>query len=221
MKRYWLSLVTIFTLTATLALCGCGKNGDATETTDAADATDVADAAGKAADKAVVMIIAPQKFRDEELFDTKKVLEDAGATVKVASTSLDEATGMLRGTVTPDILVKDVKVADYDAVIFIGGSGASVYWDDATAHAIAKETVKADKVLGAICIAPVTLAKAGVLKDKNATVWKSEKQKLEDAGATYTGAAVEVDGKIITANGPKAAKQFGRAIANALAVADE
>ena len=217
MKRYRLLLVTTFTLTAALSLCGCGKNGNATETTDAPDAADAPDATGKT----VVMIIAPQKFRDEELFDTKKVLEDAGATVKVASTSLDEATGMLGGTVTPDILVKDVKVADFDAVLFIGGSGASVYWDDATAHAIAKDTVKANKILGAICIAPVTLAKAGVLKDKNATVWKSEKQKLEDAGATYTGAAVEVDGKIITANGPKAAKQFGRAIANALAVADE
>lgn len=211
MTRHCLFFITTFTLTATLILCGCGKDGDATEATDATDATG----------KTVVMIISPQNFRDEELFDTKKALEGAGATVTVASTSLDEATGMLDGTATPDILVKDIKVADFDAVIFVGGGGASVYWDDPAAHAIAKETVTSGKILGAICIAPVTLAKAGVLKDKNATVWKSEKSKLEDAGATYTGAAVEVDGKIITANGPKAAKQFGRAIAEALAVADE
>jgi protease I len=39
---------------------------------------------------------------------------------------------------------------------------------------------------------------------------------LEGKGAKYTGKSVEVDGNIITGNGPDAAREFGRAIAKAL-----
>jgi protease I len=35
---------------------------------------------------------------------------------------------------------------------------------------------------------------------------------LEKKGVKYTGRNVEVDGKIVTANGPEAAEEFGKAI---------
>jgi len=166
--------------------------------------------------KRVVMIIAYQDFRDEELQQPKRLLEKQGATVTLASSQLGVANGMLGAKATVDVLVKDVKVSDYDAVIFVGGSGADEYWDDATAHAIATETVNSGKLLCAICIAPVTLARASVLKGKRATVFSSERAKLEAEGAIYTGKSVEVDGKIITANGPNAATEFAKAIVKAL-----
>ncbi|MBM3237105.1 DJ-1/PfpI family protein [Candidatus Poribacteria bacterium] len=166
--------------------------------------------------KRVLMIIAYQNFRDEELLQPKGLLEKQGATVTLASSQLGVASGMLGAKATVDILVKDVKVSDYNAVIFVGGSGADEYWDDATAQAIVTETVNTGKLLCAICIAPVTLAKAGVLKGKRATVFSSERGKLEAEGAIYTGKNVEVDGKIITANGPNAAAEFARAIMKAL-----
>ena len=40
--------------------------------------------------------------------------------------------------------------------------------------------------------------------------------KLENAGARYTGSAVEKDGMIITGSGPQAAAQFGKTIAQTL-----
>jgi protease I len=119
---------------------------------------------------------------------------------------------MLGAKVTPDILLKDVNTDDYNAIVFVGGSGASEYWDDMVAHKIAKDTIKKQKTLAAICIAPVTLANAGVLSGKRATVWPSEADMLVKKGASYTGSAVEVDGKLITANGPAAAKEFAEAI---------
>jgi len=166
--------------------------------------------------KSVVMIIASRDFRDEELQEPMSVLEARGAQVTIACSVLGEVTGAKGMKVTPDILVDQVNVEDYHAVIFVGGPGATEYWDDPKAHSIAKETVAAGKVLGAICIAPVTLANAGVLDGKRATVFSSEKGKLEATGVTYTGADVEVDGKIITGNGPNAATKFGEAIAQAL-----
>ena len=166
--------------------------------------------------KKAVMIIAEKNFRDEELFEPKKILEAEGVKVIVVSTSFNTARGMLGGKVKPDMLLSEIKVDDYDAIIFVGGSGASQYWNDSLAHNIAKEAVEKNKVLGAICIAPVTLANAGVLRGKKATVWPSERGKIEARGAIYTGESVQIEGKIITAEGPQAARKFGEAIAKAL-----
>jgi len=166
--------------------------------------------------KKVVMIIAPQNFRDEELLQPKNILTEKGAEVVVASTSLETTEGMLGAEIKPDMLTGDIKPEDWDAIILIGGTGASVYWDDSSIHSLLNETVKQNKIVGAICIAPVTLANAGILSGKKATVFSSEVQKLKDKGAECTGKDVERDGNIITASGPQAAKEFGNAIAQAL-----
>jgi len=123
---------------------------------------------------------------------------------------------MLGAQVKPDLLLKDVAVSDYDAIVFVGGSGAQEYWNDPVAHAIAKEAVAQGKVLAAICIAPTTLAKAGVLQGKKVTAFSSEAGALKACGANYTGASVERDGLLITANGPQAATKFAEEIAKAL-----
>jgi len=67
-------------------------------------------------------------------------------------------------------------------------------------------------MVAAICIAPVILANAGLLKKKNATVFKSEIAAIEAKGAVYSGSGVTVDGNLITASGPDQAKQFGKEI---------
>lgn len=166
--------------------------------------------------KKVVMIIAPDNFRDEELLEPKQVLTEKGVEVKVASTSLETAKGMLGAEVKPDMLISDIKPEDWDAIILVGGTGASKYWENFSIHSMLNEAVKQNKIVGAICIAPVTLANAGILSSKKATVYQSEAQKLKDKGAEYTGKDVERDGNIITASGPPAAKEFGNAIAQAL-----
>jgi protease I len=166
--------------------------------------------------KKVVMIIAPENFRDEELFEPQKILTEKGVEVKIASASLETAKGMLGAEVNPDMLISDIKPEEWDAIILVGGTGASKYWDDASVHSILNEAVKLNKIVGAICIAPVTCANAGILAGKHATVYESEAGKLRDKGAVYSGASVQKDGNIITANGPPAAKEFGNAIAQAL-----
>jgi protease I len=168
------------------------------------------------AGKKVVMVIAPENFRDEELFEPKGLLEDKGVVVKVASTSLDTATGMLGGKFEPDMLISEIKLEEWDGIVLVGGTGASRYWEDTTIHSMLKQAVKQNKVIGAICIAPVTLANAGILKDRKATVYKTETKKLEAKGVKCTGKDVQRDGNIITANGPGAATFFGTVIAQAL-----
>ncbi len=172
-------------------------------------------------DKNVAIIIAFRDFRDEEYFITKQVLEEAGAKVMTFSTNLGKAVGVYGGEVEIDVLIDNLNVKDFDAVVFIGGAGAYKYVEDPKAHEIALSTIRENKILGAICIAPTILAKAGVLQGKKATVWSSPMDKstikiLEDNGAIYQDEDVVVDGKIITANGPAAAKKFGEAIVEVL-----
>lgn len=160
----------------------------------------------------VVLVIAEKNFRDEEYQHPKEVLLNAGIKVITASTSTKNAVGKLGLTVKPDVLLKDVKVDEIDGLFFIGGGGAEQYFDDKIALNLVKEVHDKGKIYGAICIAPVILANAGLLKNKKATVFSSEIDVIKEKSANYTKEDVVVDGKLITANGPAAAKSFGEAI---------
>ncbi|HRZ86208.1 MAG TPA: DJ-1/PfpI family protein [bacterium] len=162
--------------------------------------------------KKIVMIVAQQGFRDEELLTPLEMFRANGFGVTVASSSLDLAVGMLGTKIVPDVLFYDVDVKNYDAVVFVGGAGASVFWNDPSALQIAKQACADGKIVAAICIAPVTLANAGILKGKKATCWSTNNQDIMKGGATYTGKAVQIDGMIVTANGPEAAKMFAEEV---------
>lgn len=115
------------------------------------------------------------------------------------------------------LLLADVKATNYDAVVFVGGRGAKEHWDNRTAHMIARQAFESGSVVGAICIAPVILANAGLRDGRKATVRASEAGRLRAQGAECTGREAEADGRIITANGPEAPEKFGIAVASALA----
>ncbi len=163
--------------------------------------------------KNVVLIIAFNSFRDEEYADPKIVFEQAGVKVTTASTQLGTATGKLGLKTKVDITIDQLNISEYDAVLFVGGSGSYDLYENKTCHKIAKDTAAQGKVLGAICAAPGILAHAGVLKGKKATMF-DDTGVLAKFGATYTGNSVEVDGKIVTATGPDTAKDWAEAILN-------
>ena len=166
--------------------------------------------------KKILMVIASSQFRDEEYQKPRAALEKGGVKVTVASSSLNEATGMLGLKVTPDVLLKDVEVEEYDGVVFVGGMGATEYWDNPAAHALARLAHASGKLTSAICLGPMTLANAGLLKGKRATIWKDAVADFKAKGVVYTGKPVERDGKLITGSGPEAAEEFGKALLEAL-----
>jgi len=166
--------------------------------------------------KRALLIIPRSKFRDEELFETRRELQRANVHTVIASSKLGLIKGISKGRAEAVLLLRDVVVDDFDAVIFIGGPGAREYFDNRIAFGIAREAADKGKILAAICIAPTILARAGILYGIKATGFSSEKKRLKKGGAVFTGAPVERDGRIITANGPKAATQFGRTVAQAV-----
>lgn len=157
----------------------------------------------------ILIIIAPKDFRDEEFEVPRRKLEEAGYEIVVASKGVPVASGMLGMSVDVDVDVADIgDISQYKAVILVGGSGASVYFEDPVVHGIIKSTVENGILLGSICISPSTLANAGVLSGKKATAFSSQKEHMESNGVLFTGEPVTVDGKIITADGPVSAEKF-------------
>lgn len=171
--------------------------------------------------KKIALIISPKDFKDEEYMIPKQVFEANDFLVNTVSYKFGPAIGADGNTAKIDILAKNLKVLEYSAIVFVGGPGASKYLEDQEAHRIIKQAIAENIVLGAICIAPVILAKAGALKNKEATVWSSKTDKkavkiLQQQGAEYLDRSVVVDKNIITANGPKSAQEFAERIVRAL-----
>ncbi|MCX8007539.1 MAG: DJ-1/PfpI family protein [Coriobacteriia bacterium] len=166
----------------------------------------------------VLMVVAPQQFRDEEYEHPREVLLRRGAVVVTASTVAGECLGRFGAVAHAEVALADVDPSDYDAVVFVGGAGSAVFFDDERAHTLAHAVADAGGVVAAICIAPSTLARAGLLRDRRATAFPTQKDDLIAHGAEWSDGPVEIDGRIITGNGPDAAREFGTAIADALGI---
>ena len=173
---------------------------------------------GKASGKAILMVIGTSDFRDEELLIPKAILEKAGVQVIITSTTLSAITGMLDAQIKPDVLLAEVKAADYDAIIFVGGLGARQYFNDQKAFQLARDIYQKNGLICAISIAPNILANAGLLQGKNVTCWsgKANIENVVDKGAVHTGNSVERDGYVITASSHKVVDQFGMTILESL-----
>lgn len=171
--------------------------------------------------KKLLTVIAHKDFRDEEYFIPKEIYYRYGILETTASSKTGMAIGVLGGEAEVTMNIKDAKAEDFDGVVFVGGDGAQEYFEDEEAHRIAQEFNDAGKIVGAICIAPVILAKAGVLKGKIATVWQNAMDKtgpkaLKASDCLLSKKSVEMSGNIITANGREASEEFARLIAQEL-----
>jgi len=171
--------------------------------------------------KKILLVIAFTDYQDLEYKGTKQALKKAGAKVEVASSSLGTARGKMGAETKIDVLINEVDVTPYQAIVFIGGPGTTEYVNSEDAHRVVQETVKKGKVLAAICMAPLVLAKAGALKDKKATVWTSEiddsmAKDLTAAGAEFVDQSVVTDGQLVTGNDPEVTEEFAQAIIKVL-----
>ncbi len=167
----------------------------------------------------VLFVIAPSNFRDEELFDPLDELKKAGVNTVISSTKVGECIGKLGGKVNANVLIEDVKEKEFDGVVFVGGNGVLEYklYENEAVLKLARDFYKASKFVCAICIAPRILTRAGVINGRKATTFPDETNIAEiKSQGVYTGKSVEVDGKLVTADGPKSAREFGKAIVKAL-----
>ncbi len=173
----------------------------------------------------ILAVIAPQKFRDEELFVPKKYWERRGAIVDVASLGLKPgqyAHGMLggRARVTLSFVkaMNKLRKGYYDVFYLVGGTGSVIYADTSREGVVLMKKVLNHvikfgkiKVLAAICLGPSVLARLGLIKGCVVAGWKGSAKIINRNGATWVPKPVFVCGalgkvKLVTGAGPFAAK---------------
>ena len=164
----------------------------------------------------ILMVLAPQDYQEEELNVPREYFQSRGYEVVLASKGVKTATGMNGEKASIDLDLKNVKLSDFAAVVFVGGEGIYNLKInlDADYQGLAKKAVNSKKLTAAICLGPWILADAGLLNGKKATA--AETDHLQSKGAVVTDQAVVRDGSIITANGPDAAQEFAEAVVSAL-----
>lgn len=171
------------------------------------------------AGRKVLFVVCQENFRDEELLHPKEELEAAGAAAHIAAREKKAARGMFGAVVTPDLAIRDARAADYDAVVAVGGRGTPEWlWTDGDVHRLLREAKGAGKVVAGICLSGATLAAAGILEGVEATCYVTDASlaEMKKGGARFVRKPVVASGKIVTADGPPAAREFGRAIVAAL-----
>lgn len=166
----------------------------------------------------VLFVIAPERFRDEELSVPSAAIERAGHSVTVASSRACTASGML-GAKVQAAAIAECAGQEWDAVVVVGGSGSPDHlWNLEPLLNIIRRLFAAGRPVAAICLSGAVLARAGVLSGKKATVYATSRaiSELKRGGATYVEEPVVVDGSIVTASGPEAAPAFGAALVQLL-----
>lgn len=172
----------------------------------------------------ILMIIAPEDFRDEEYNIPLEYFKNNNYHIDTASTKKGLCRGKLGMITTANKTLEEINVTKYDAIVFVGGPGTPTLRKSPDAIRIAKDAFNEKKIIAAICWAPTILAKAGILKNRKATVWQGNdpefgmmtSEYLEKQGAYYTGEPLTIDGNIITADGPKSAAKFAEKIIEVL-----
>lgn len=93
------------------------------------------------------------------------------------------------------------------AVVLPGGTpGAYTLRDHPAVQDLLKDAALRGLTVAAICAAPIALERAGLILGKKVTSYPSFADQVPSA--THTGAAVVVDGRIITGSGPGTALAF-------------
>lgn len=146
------------------------------------------------------------------------LLRRAGFTVTVAGLEPGPVV-CSRGTViVPDLMLDEVLQDPFDLLVLPGGlPGSDHLRDDPRVQTLIRRQSAAGRLVGAICAAPKALASAGVLDGLRVTAYTGA---LDASGTTSSGAAVEVDGKVVTGRGPGVAMDFALTLIEQLAGAE-
>ena len=165
-----------------------------------------------------VAVIVADGSEEIETITPIDVLRRSGAHVDIVSVGEYFVEGSHSIVIKADTVVEAVDWGDYDAFVIPGGmpGATNIYKNNFVKNLLCLASKK-NKLIASICASPaVVLAGYGLVKNKSVTCYPAPEFIDMLSDAKYTGADVEIDGNLITANGPKSALQFSIEIAKAL-----
>ena len=162
----------------------------------------------------ILIFLAANNFSEEEYLIIKRVFLKASKKIFITSDSNTICNGDNGMRVKDDVDFYNVNEKNFSAIVLIGGKGSKDYWDNEQLQNIVQKFKRAEKIVSAICSAPVILARAGLLSNIQATCWSEDKNELIRLGINYNDRSVIAEKGVITSDGPRSAEQFAETVLN-------
>ena len=164
-----------------------------------------------------VAVILADGFEEIEALTVVDVLRRAKIECDTISINKIEVTGAHNISVKADSIISD-KLKEYDLIVLPGGMpGSTNLRDNNKVIEIVKYFSENNKLIGAICAAPIVLAKADVIDGRTITSYPGYEEELSKANYISDKIVVE-DGNIITSRGPATALEFSYKLLEKLGV---
>lgn len=165
--------------------------------------------------ESVLLILPTKDFNEQEYLVISRELEKAGKKIFIASDSHSLCYGTNGLKVKSDVQFFNINENNFGGIIFIGGRGVRNYWNNTQLHLIVNKFNKKKRIIGAICSAPVILAKAGLLNG-TAVCYPEDKNELVREGIEYKDEPVIINKNFITGRDSAASKEFADSFIYAL-----
>jgi protein deglycase len=155
-------------------------------------------------------------FEEIEAVTLIDVLRRAGFGVQTCGLKGLLVNGAHSIVLAADMTLDEALDGAWDLVVLPGGMpGATNLRDDERIGRLLHKTAEAGGYIGAICAAPIALARFGFVNGRKATSYPGFAEQM--AEAMYSEDSVVCDGKLLTSRGPGTAMEFAMAITEQLA----
>ena len=157
--------------------------------------------------QSVLLILPSHNFNEVEYLLITNALERADIKIFIASDSSSLCIGSNGLKVKNDVQLYNIHESNFGGLILVGGSGMREYWNNKSIQSAAQKFAKNKKPVGAICSAPIILARAGILSEC-ATCYPDDRPELERQGVIYKNDSVVKIKNVITAQDPSSTVEF-------------
>ncbi len=163
----------------------------------------------------MVYLFLADGFEEIEALCCTDILRRAGIEVNMVGVEKTGVRGAHGITVLCDVTITEADIKKTEAVILPGGlGGTDIMKKNADVKKFINYAYKNGKKVCAICAAPSILGEMGLLNGKKATCYPGFEKSF--AGGTYTEAAVQTDGNVITSKAMGTAYDFAFEIVKAI-----
>lgn len=166
--------------------------------------------------KKAVIIFAQKNFNDNEFLITFKKLNRAGVNIFKCSENSELAIGQYGYKLKPEIIIENLHIANFDAIILIGGKGVYSLLENNLLKLKLQQAFKLKKIIASICGATRILANSDILKNVKVTGFPADKENIISNHGIYTGNDLEIDNVFITAKDETCSEIFAESILNKL-----
>src|SRR3954466_6765242 len=160
-----------------------------------------------------ILMIATDGYEDSELLETRRLLEERGADVTLASLERGEIKGDKGATAEVDATIDEVDADKFDALVLPGGvaNPDKLRMNDKVVETV-RSFARSGRPVAAICHGPWLLVEADVVRGRKVTSWPSIRTDLRNAGGEVVDQEAVTDGNIVTSRKPEDIPAFTEAL---------